>query len=272
MTTRTVQIEVWKARLARALGKKSLLKESCAARPQTRRSTPKNDERAGTMGAVEASRAAVAIIAYDCTSFVDAAARQTERVLHKALQKSSIMTIGLSSSVAVGSTDVALAASSAARSVKGLEVVGALGGVGLMAASTLNMWRAETSEEALDATADLAWGAQGFSYVTGATRAAAFTTGLGFVGAAVRMSAGVVRIRRGLRSRNLQTVKLGTLDLGVGMLWGALDVAGLGHPVVLGSYVVMMVGREAYANREALRKWWLFPKRFFPCATESYDR
>jgi hypothetical protein len=148
--------------------------------------------------------------------------------------------------------------------VKGLEVVGAVGGVGLMVASTVNLWRAETSDEALDATADLAWGAQGFSYITGATRAASLTTGLGLVGAVVRMSVGVLRIRRGLQRSNPQTVKLGTLDLGVGMLWGALDVAGLGHPLVLGSYVALMVGREAYANKDALRKSWLFPRRFFP--------
>ena len=123
-----------------------------------------------------------------------------------------------------------------------------------MAAATMNLWRARTSEERLDAVADLAWGVQGFSYVTGAARIASLTTAMGFVGAAARVSVGALRIRSGIRERDTQAVKLGTLDLGAGILWAALDVAGLGHPLVLGSYVVMMVAREAYANRDALRK------------------
>ena len=78
--------------------------------------------------------------------------------------------------------------------------------------------------------------------------------GMGFVGAAARMSVGVVRIRRGVRTGDKQAVKLGALDLGAGILWGALDVAGWSHPVVLGTYVATMVGREAYANKDALRE------------------
>ena len=49
-------------------------------------------------------------------------------------------------------------------------------------------------------------------------------------------------------------MKLGALDLGAGILWGALDVVGWSHPVVLGTYVATMVGREAYANKDALRE------------------
>ena len=133
-----------------------------------------------------------------------------------------------------------------------------------MFVSTLNLWRARTSEARLDAVADLAWGVQGFSYVTGAARVASLTAGMGLVGAAARMSVGALRIRRGIRLGDRRAVKLGTLDLGAGILWAALDVAGFGHPLVLGSYVVMMVGREAYANRDALRKALAqFPQRFF---------
>ena len=67
------------------------------------------------------------------------------------------------------------------------------------------------------------------------------------------MSVGAVRIRRGVQTGDKQAVKLGALDLGAGILWGALDVAGWSHPVVLGSYVATMVGREVYANKDALR-------------------
>jgi hypothetical protein len=75
------------------------------------------------------------------------------------------------------------------------------------------------------------------------------------------MSAGVLRIQRGIRQRDKHDVKLGTLDVGGGILWAALDVAAWANPLVLGSYVVLMVGREAYANKDALRKTWLFPSR-----------
>jgi hypothetical protein len=200
------------------------------------------------------------VIADDCTSFVDAAARQTQRV-YETVQKTSTHSVWLPSFMALGSADVAIA-SRLSRTTVGLEAVGAAGGAGLVAVSTLNLWRARTSEERLDAVADLAWGVQGFLYVTGAARVASLTMGMGFIGAAARISVGARRIRTGIRERDPQAVKLGTLDVGAGILWAALDVAGLGHPVVLGSYVVVMVGREAYANRDALRKALVrFPQR-----------
>jgi hypothetical protein len=129
----------------------------------------------------------------------------------------------------------------------------------------LDLLRAGSAEEVLDAGGDLAWGAQGISYMTvSSPTITTLTTGLGFVGAVVQMSAGVLRIQRGVRTKDAHDVKLGALDVGGGILWAALDVAAWGNPLVLGSYVVLMVGREAYANKDALRKAWLFPSRSVP--------
>jgi hypothetical protein len=251
-----LDIEALGARLARALlgpprgatAKRANTKRANAQTRSARASARKKS-------LVETSRTAMAVLASDCTSFAEAAARQTQRSFSSIAQQTvSLRKVWLPSFVALGSADVAIASVTAARSSLGLEAVGALGGLGLMGVSTVNLWRARTSEEALDAAADLAWGVQGFSYVTGAARIAPLTTGMGFVGAAARMSVGVVRIRRGVRTGDKQSVKLGALDLGAGILWGALDVAGWSHPVVLGSYVAMMVGREAYANKDALRE------------------
>jgi hypothetical protein len=242
MTTRKVSLEPEKARFAGALVGKERSRRSVAKRGPA--------SRGGFVGAL---RAVANVIADDCTSFADAAVGQTQRVFRETVQKTSTRGVWLPSFLALGWADVAIA-SRLSRTTVGLEAVGAVGGAGLVAAATMNLWRARTSEERLDAVADLAWGVQGFSYVTGAARIASLTTAMGFVGAAARVSVGALRIRSGIRERDTQAVKLGTLDLGAGILWAALDVAGLGHPVVLGGYVVMMVGREAYANRDAIRK------------------
>jgi hypothetical protein len=213
---------------------------------------------------VKASRTALAVIADDCTAFAEGAARQTQRVVDEALKRNTTGRIWLPSFSALGATDVAVSANAALSSTKGLGAigaVGAVGGAGLIISSTLDLMRAGSAEEVLDASGDLAWGAQGLSYLSASPAVATVTTGLGFVGAVVQMSAGVLRIQRGIRLRNTHELKLGTLDVGGGILWAALDVAAWGNPLVLGSYVVLMVGREAYANKNALRKTWLFPSR-----------
>jgi hypothetical protein len=263
MTIRTVDIEALGARLVRALvgppakprraNTNANANASAHAHAHVKRSARASTRKKKSL--VETSRAAISVLANDCTAFAEAAARQTQRSYTSVAQQTlSLRKVWLPSFVALGSADVAIASVTAARSSLGLEAVGAIGGLGLMGVATVNLWRARTSEEALDASADLAWGVQGFSYVTGAARVAPLTTGMGFVGAAARMSVGVVRIRRGMRTGDTQAMKLGALDLGAGILWGALDVAGWSHPVVLGSYVAMMVGREAYANKDTLRE------------------
>jgi hypothetical protein len=205
-----------------------------------------------------ASRAAMAAVAHDATSWIQSAADHTQQ----ALRRRSTGRIWLPSFLGLGATDIAFSSSRLSRAAKGLALVGAAGGAGLMAASSLDLWHAKTPEEVLDASGDLAWGAQGLTYITAAPAAARLVAGLGLVGAAAQMSAGVMRIARGVSLRDMQALKLGGLDLSGGMLWAALDVAGWSNPVILGSYVVLMVGREAYANRDALRKSWLSRRSF----------
>jgi hypothetical protein len=133
MTTRTVPLEPEKARLAGAwVG---------AERP--RRSVAKR-EPVGRGGLLGALRAVANVIADDCTSFANAAARQTQRA-YETIQKSPTRSVWLPSFMALGSADVAIA-SRLSRTTVGLEAVGAAGGAGLVAISTLNLWRARTPE------------------------------------------------------------------------------------------------------------------------------
>jgi hypothetical protein len=206
----------------------------------------------------QASRAAMATIAHDATSWIQGVADHTQQ----ALTRRSTGRIWLPSFLGLGATDVAFSSSRLSRAAKGLALVGAAGGAGLMAASSLDLWHAKTPEEVLDASGDFAWGAQGLTYIAAAPAAARWVAGLGLVGAAAQMSAGVMRIARGVSLRDMQALKLGGLDLSGGILWAALDVAGWSNPVILGSYVVLMVGREAYANKDALRRSWLRRKSF----------
>jgi hypothetical protein len=215
------------------------------------RRSPTAGERSSNVFA-ESSRAAMAAIAYDATSWVRTVADHTQQ----AIQRRSTGRIWLPSFLGLGAMDVAFSSSRLSR-VANLGVVGAAGGAGLIAASSLDLWHAKTPEEFLDASGDLAWGAQGLSYVSAAPAMARLVTGLGLVGAAAQMSSGVMRIARGVSLRDKQALKLGGLDLGGGILWAALDVAGWSNPLILGSYVVLMVGREAYANKDALRKSWM---------------
>jgi hypothetical protein len=125
----------------------------------------------------------------------------------------------------------------------------------LIAASTLDLWHAESPEQQLDAGSDLMWGAQGLSYLVSSPGVATLATGFGFVGAVAQISSGALRVARGIRRRDAETVKLGALDLGGGALWAGWDIAGWGNPLFLASYVLLMVGREAYANKDAVRQW-----------------
>jgi hypothetical protein len=202
----------------------------------------------------QASRAVMAAVAHDATSWIQGVADHAQQAL-------TTGRIWLPSFLGLGATDIAFSSSRLSRAAKGLTLVGAAGGAGLMAASSLDLWHARTPEEVLDASGDLAWGAQGLTYIAAAPATARLVAGLGLVGAAAQMSAGVMRIARGVSLRDTQALKLGGLDLSGGILWAALDVAGWSNPVVLGSYVVLMVGREAYANRDALRKSWLTRRR-----------
>jgi hypothetical protein len=252
---RKIELEQWKARLS------AVLRRNTARGRQ--RSTAKREP---LRGVVDATQAVMTVLYDDCASFVEGAARQTGHLLSGALQRRATARIWLPSFITLGAADVALSTNTFARSAKCLGIVGAVGGAGLVVSSATDLWHAETAEEVLDATGDLAWGVQGISYLTAAPATAVMTAGLGFVGAVVQMSAGLLRITQGIRVRDPHTVKLGTLDVGGGMLWAALDVASWGNPLVLGTYVVLMVGREAYASKEALRKSWRSPPRLLRAA------
>ncbi len=257
MSARTIQLEYLKRRIARAL---------FGAKRETRRSpsTPSDEDESIRSDAIAASRqvaAAMSVLAYDGTRWVEGAVAQTQRAVGEMLRARSTGSVWLPSFVALGAADVAFTSSALARSMKGLELVGAAGGVGLIAASSVDLYRAETAEEVLDASSDFAWGVQGVTYLTAAPAAARIAASLGLVGAAVQISSGVLRITRGIRLRDGRAVKLGALDLSGGLLWAGWDVVGFGNPLFLGSYVVLMVGREAYANKEALQRWLAAPAR-----------
>lgn len=202
-----------------------------------------------TIGAVDA-------LVEDCASFAEAAVNGLDRVLRRAAKTNTTVNVWLPSFITLGTVDTVLSSTRVAGAVRGLGVLGAAGGIGLMVSSTLDLVRATTAEEVLDATGDLTWGVQGLSYLASSRAVTSLTAGLGFVGAVVQMSAGMLRIARGIRTQDTSMVKLGSLDVGGGILWAALDVAAWGNPIVLGSYVVLMVGREAYANRGVVLKNW----------------
>jgi len=162
--------------------------------------------------------------------------------------------VWLPSFVALGAADVALASRSMSRALPGLEILGAAGAVGLVAASARDLGKAHTLEQRLDAAGDLLWGAQGLLYLTSSRGAAKAAVGFGLLGALAQTAAGVLRVEHGIRRRDGQMLKLGALDVGGGLLWMGWDVAGWGQPLFVASYVVLMVGREAYANKEALAR------------------
>src|SRR5262245_34001633 len=111
MTTRRVEIEYLKARLLRGLfGHKR--KPSQGSNAEAKRVL-----RARKNGVIATSRAAMAVLASDYASFVEAAARQTQRGFSLvAQQKTSLRQVWLPSFIALGSADVALASITAARS------------------------------------------------------------------------------------------------------------------------------------------------------------
>jgi len=161
--------------------------------------------------------------------------------------------VWLPSFIALGAADAASSSAKMRRSFRGLSVLGAVGGLGLLAASTRDLHKAKTPEQRLDAASDLAWGAQGILYLTKSWAAMRAGTLLGLIGAATQTLVGVHRIRLGLERRDLPTIALGALDVAGGCLWLGWDVAGFGQPSYVITYIALMVGREAYANREALR-------------------
>jgi hypothetical protein len=101
----------------------------------------------------------------------------------------------------------------------------------------------------------MAWGGQGLSHLVPSTLGvSAVGLGLGLVGSAMQTGAGLIRVQRGLRASDASMVKLGLLDVGGGLLWLGWDLLGARQPLFIASYMLAKIGREAYANREALHR------------------
>lgn len=163
--------------------------------------------------------------------------------------------VWLPSFVALGLADAASVWRGASKFVHGLNLLGAAGGVGLIAASASDLRKSKTVEQKLDAGGDLAWGTQGLLYLSSSSRVGKVAASIGVVGATVQLAAGVVRIKRGIARQDGKMIKLGALDLAGGLLWLGWDLIGWEQPLFVASYVVLMVGREAYANKEALAEY-----------------
>ncbi len=168
--------------------------------------------------------------------------------------------VWLGSSVGLAASEVGCEGlASAARTVgqsrlmRGLKVLGLGAGVGLAALGARNLSRARNTLERLDAGGDLAWGTEGALYFAGGRALGSVAQGVGIVGAGLQTAAGIRRIIKGAREHDRSLVKLGALDLAGGLTWMAWDTVGLSNPYLLAGYAGLMVAREAYANREAVK-------------------
>lgn len=159
--------------------------------------------------------------------------------------------VWLASFAALGSAEVAMISARPAAVLQVVRGLGLAGAGGLVVTAGRDLRLARDAAARLDAANDLAWGLQGLaglSFPDWATAQAA-ALGLGIAGAAAQTGVGLLRIGRGIRDRDGPSLKLGLLDLGGGLLWLGWDLVGLQQPLYVGSYVVLMIAREAYANR-----------------------
>ena len=105
----------------------------------------------------------------------------------------------------------------------------------------------------MDAANDLAWGTQGLLYLSSSANSLQTAAlGLGIAGALTQTTVGILRIHKGITKGERPLIKLGALDVGGGLLWLGWDLIGWEQPLFIGSYVVLMIAREAYANKEAM--------------------
>lgn len=156
--------------------------------------------------------------------------------------------------LSLGAADVASLSHATSPILKGLEVVGAVGGAGLIGTALRDLKQAATPDQRLDAVGDLAWGAQGLLYLSSTPGAMVAAVGLGVAGAAAQTAVGLRRITNGIRRGDRSMTTLGALDLGGGILWLGWDLLGWEQPVIVGTYVLLMVGREAYANKGSFQE------------------
>ncbi|MEI6666959.1 MAG: hypothetical protein WCP29_02300 [Acidobacteriota bacterium] len=180
--------------------------------------------------------------------------RQAVRtVLEKAPSSKQVW---LPSFVGLGAADIASISHKASPLLKGIEMVGLPGAAGLVAVSVHDLKHAETVHEKMDAGGDITWGVQGLLYLSSsAPTVTRVALGFGLVGAATQTTVGAMRIKEGLAQQDLSKLKLGALDLGGGLLWIGWDLLAWEQPLFIGSYILLMVGREAYANRDVVEAW-----------------
>jgi hypothetical protein len=158
------------------------------------------------------------------------------------------------SSATLGAAESTYLASTTTPLLSGIQRLGFVGGVGLTYSAVRDIRSAKTWNERLDAGGDLAWGVEGmleFSPVLG-EKLGAFAPIVGTIGGVCQLGSGLKRIWTGARERDWCKVKLGALDAASGGLWLAWDLFGIENPLVVGGFIGLMVGREAYANRKEI--------------------
>jgi len=168
------------------------------------------------------------------------------------------------SSATLGAAESTYLATRTTPLLRGIQQLGFVGGAGLTYTALRDLRGARTWNERLDAAGDLAWGVEGmleFSPVLG-SKLGRFAPMVGTIGGICQTGAGLRRIWTGVRERDWCKVKLGALDTVSGGLWLAWDLFGVENPLVVGGFVGLMVGREAYANRDAIkaRRWGARPR------------
>jgi len=180
---------------------------------------------------------------------------ETKEALGRALRnRDAPLVIYLPSFMLLGTADVVSGTTIAAGAAGAIGAMGVVGGVGVIAASVLGNSRAKTSEDKLDAASDFAWGAQGLFYLVSSKVTMQAALGLGLIGGLTQTYVGARRIWQALKDRNQEKLRLGALDICGGLLWLGWDVLGFSQPLVVGSYVVLMVAREVYASRQDLAR------------------
>jgi hypothetical protein len=176
--------------------------------------------------------------------------------------------VSFASFLGLGTADVVGLSHEVTRLSQTIGVLGVGGALGLIATSIHDLRSSKPAAEKWDAASNLAWGQQGLVKLSSSTFALNTAIGLGVVGGLIQTGVGVSRIRRGYKVRDSASIKLGVLDVGSGLLWLGWDLLALEAPLFIGSYVLVRVSREAYANRESVGQ---FARKARSRAARTYD-
>jgi hypothetical protein len=188
-----------------------------------------------------------------------------QRIVGKSPSKKEV---SFASFVGLGTADVVGLSHEVTRLSQTVGVLGVGGALGLIATSLHDLKSSKPMAEKWDAASNLAWGQQGLVKLSSSSLALKTAIGLGVVGGLIQTGVGVVRIRHGYKVGDNASIKLGALDVGSGLLWLGWDLLALEAPLFIGSYVLVRVSREAYANRESVGQ---FAQRARGRAGRAYD-